>query len=154
MKKIFKLFKPKKSEFVQELIKNFDQKLDLAKKSEEAHLKEKSKNFEIFKQLMNDAFYQEIDELMKYFDKKFNSISKADKCGFEVDTSSHKLKFYSNGYDNFPLVYQYYDEKKEIWIRETGNDSRRDKKFVIKDSREAEKYFLELMTKKMEYQIK
>ena len=46
MKKIFKLFKPKKSEFVQELIKNFDQKLDLAKKSEEAHLKEKSKNFE------------------------------------------------------------------------------------------------------------
>lgn len=154
MKKIFKLFKPKKSEFVKELIKNFDQKLDLVKKSKEAHLKDKNKNFKIFKQLMNNAFHQEIYELMKYFDKKLNSISKAAKCGFEVDTSNHKLKFYSNGYDNFPLMYQYYDEKKEIWIRESGNDSRRDKKFVIKDSREAEKYFLELMTKKMEYEIK
>ena len=153
MKKILDLFKSKKSKVVEELTRNFDKKLKTQKKADEEYYKEKNNNYANFENLMHDDFYHEIDELMKHFDLKLNPLTKAQKCGFKVDKNNCRLEFYSNGYDEFPVSYTYTPEKKEIYIRESGNDGRRDKSFSLKDSREAEKYFLKLMTKHMESMI-
>ena len=150
MKKFFDFFKPKKSDVVEELTKNFDKKLEASRKSDGKYQIQKNKEESLFYKLMNDDFYNEINDLMLHFEKKLNQVTKAQKCGYKVDKQFYTLEFYSNGYDNFPIGYRYLPEDKKIFITAPGNDNRLDKEFSIKQSREAEKYFLKLMTKHME----
>ena len=153
MKKLFEIFKPKKSKVVEELTKEFDKKLTLKKKTEEDYAKKRSKADDVFKKLMNQEFYYEIDDLMNHFDEKIITNTKAQKCGFKVDDQYYKLTFHSDGYDNFPITYRYLPEENKIRIDVPGNDGLKDKDFDIKQSREAEKYFLKMMTRHMENKI-
>ena len=153
MKKFLDLFKIKKSKVVEELTKEFDKKLIGKKKADEDYAKERLKTDEVFKKLMNQDFYYEIDDLMRHFDKKLISNTKAQKCGFKVDDQYYTLTFHSDGYDNFPIGYRYIPEENKIRIDVPGNDGLKDKDFDIKQSREAEKYFLKMMTRKMEDKI-
>lgn len=153
MKKFLDLFKIKKSKVVEELTKEFDKKLVGKKKADEDYAKERLKTDEVFKKLMNQDFYYEIDDLMRHFDKKLISNTKAQKCGFKVDDQYYTLTFYSDGYDNFPIGYRFLSEENKIRIDVPGNDGLKDKDFDIKQSREAEKYFLKMMTRKMESKI-
>ena len=73
MKKFLDLFKIKKSKVVEELTKEFDKKLIGKKKADEDYAKERLKTDEVFKKLMNQDFYYEIDDLMRHFDKKLIS---------------------------------------------------------------------------------
>ena len=111
MKKFLDLFKIKKSKVVEELTKEFDNNVDARKKANkkfnEDNAKERLKADKIFKKLMNQDFYFEIDDLMRHFDKKLNSNTKAQKCGFKVDDRYYTLTFHSDGYDNFPITYRY-----------------------------------------------
>ena len=88
MKKFLDLFKIKKSKVVEELTKEFDNNVDARKKANkkfnEDNAKERLKADAVFKMLMNQDFYFEIDDLMRHFDKKLNSNTKAQKCGFKV----------------------------------------------------------------------
>ena len=153
MKKFLDLFKIKKSKVVEELTKEFDKKLIGKKKADEDYAKERLKTDEVFKKLMNQDFYYEIDDLMRHFDKKLISNTRAQKCGFKVDDQYYTLTFHSDGYDNFPIGYRYIPEENKIRIDVPGNDGLKDKDFDIKQSREAEKYFLKMMTRKMEDKI-
>ena len=157
MKKFFDLFKIKKSKVVEELTKEFDNKVEAQKKANkkanEDYAKERLKADKIFKMLMNQDFYFEIDDLMRHFDKKLNSNTKAQKCGFKVDDRYYTLTFHSDGYDNFPITYRYLEEENKIRIDVPGNDGLKDKEFSIKQSRDAEKYFLKMMTRHMEDKI-
>ena len=157
MKKFFDLFKIKKSKVVEELTKEFDNKVEAQKKANkkanEDYAKERLKADEIFKKLMNQDFYFEIDDLMRHFDKKLNSNTKAQKCGFKVDDRYYTLTFHSDGYDNFPITYRYLEEENKIRIDVPGYDGLKDKEFSIKQSRDAEKYFLKMMTRHMEDKI-
>ena len=153
MKKLFEIFKPKKSKVVEELTKEFDKKLTLKKKTEEDYAKKRSKADDVFKKLMNQEFYYEIDDLMNHFDEKIITNTKAQKCGFKVDDRYYTLTFHSDGYDNFPITYRFLPEENKIRIDVPGNDGLKDKDFDIKQSREAEKYFLKMMTRHMEYKI-
>lgn len=154
MKKFLDLFKIKKSKVVEELTKEFDKKLIGKKKADEDYAKERLKTDEVFKKLMNQDFYYEIDDLMRHFDKKLISNTRAQKCGFKVDDQYYTLTFHSDGYDNFPIGYRFLSEENKIRIDAPGNDGLKDKDFDIKQSREAEKYFLKMMTRKMESKIK
>ena len=153
MKKFLDLFKIKKSKVVEELTKEFDKKLTEKKKSDEDYTKERLKTGEVFKMLMNQDFYFEIDDLMRHFDEKLISNTKAQKCGFKVDDQYYTLTFHSDGYDNFPIEYRYLPEENKIRINVPGNDGLKDKEFSIKQSRDAEKYFLKMMTRHMEDKI-
>ena len=157
MKKFLDLFKIKKSKVVEELTKEFDNNVDARKKANkkfnEDNAKERLKADVVFKMLMNQDFYFEIDDLMRHFDKKLNSNTKAQKCGFKVDDRYYTLTFHSDGYDNFPITYRYFEEENKIRIDVPGNDGLKDKEFSIKQSREAEKYFLKMMTRHMEDKI-
>ena len=157
MKKFVDLFKIKKSKVVEELTKEFDNKVEAQKKANkkvnEDYEKKRLKVDEMFKKLMNHDFYFEIDDLMRYFDKKLNSNTKAQKCGFKVDDRYYTLTFHSDGYDNFPITYRYLEEENKIRIDVPGNDGLKDKEFSIKQSRDAEKYFLKMMTRHMEDKI-
>jgi len=154
MKKFLDLFKQKKSKVVEELTKDFDKKVEAQKKVNKEYSKNKINHDSIFKSLMHDDFYHEINELMLHLDKKLEPLTKPEKCGFNVDQANHTLEFHSNGYDNFPIKYRYFSEGNEIFVMVPGNDNRLDKSFSLKQSREAEKYFLKQMAKKMEYEIK
>jgi len=157
MKKFVDLFKIKKSKVVEELTKEFDNKVEAQKKANkkvnEDYEKKRLKVDEMFKKLMNHDFYFEIDDLMRYFDKKLNSNTKAQKCGFKVDDRYYTLTFHSDGYDNFPITYRYLEEENKIRIDVPGYDGLKDKEFSIKQSRDAEKYFLKMMTRHMEDKI-
>jgi len=157
MKKLFEIFKPKKSKVVEELTKEFDNRLEAQKKANkkaaEDAAKERLKADEVFKNLMNQDFYFEIDDLMNHFDEKIITNTKAQKCGFKVDDRYYTLTFHSDGYDNFPITYRFLPEENKIRIDVPGNDGLKDKDFDIKQSREAEKYFLKMMTRHMEYKI-
>ena len=153
MKKFLDLFKIKKSKVVEELTKEFDKKLTEKKKSDEDYTKERLKTGVVFKMLMNQDFYFEIDDLMRHFDEKLISNTKAQKCGFKVDDQYYTLTFHSDGYDNFPIEYRYLPEENKIRINVPGNDGLKDKEFSIKQSRDAEKYFLKMMTRHMEDKI-
>ena len=157
MKKFLDLFKIKKSKVVEELTKEFDNNVDARKKANkkfnEDNAKERLKADEVFKMLMNQDFYFEIDDLMRHFDKKLISNTKAEKCGFKVDDQYYTLTFHSDGYDNFPITYRYLKEENKIRIDVPGNDGLKDKEFSIKQSRDAEKYFLKMMTRHMEDKI-
>ena len=69
MKKFFEFFKPKKSDVVEELTKNFDKKLEVSRKSDEKYQIQKNKEESSFYKLMNDNFYNEINDLMLHFEK-------------------------------------------------------------------------------------
>ena len=157
MKKFLDLFKIKKSKVVEELTKEFDNNVDDRKKANkkfnEDNAKERLKADAVFKMLMNQDFYFEIDDLMRHFDKKLNSNTKAQKCGFKVDDRYYTLTFHSDGYDNFPITYRYLEEENKIRIDVPGYDGLKDKEFSIKQSRDAEKYFLKMMTRHMEDKI-
>ena len=157
MKKFLDLFKIKKSKVVEELTKEFDNNVDARKKANKKfnddNAKERLKADAVFKMLMNQDFYFEIDDLMRHFDKKLNSNTKAQKCGFKVDDRYYTLTFHSDGYDNFPITYRYLEEENKIRIDVPGNDGLKDKEFSIKQSRDAEKYFLKMMTRHMEDKI-
>ena len=157
MKKFVDLFKIKKSKVVEELTKEFDNNVDARKKANkkfnEDNAKERLKADAVFKMLMNQDFYFEIDDLMRHFDKKLNSNTKAQKCGFKVDDRYYTLTFHSDGYDNFPITYRYLEEENKIRIDVPGYDGLKDKEFSIKQSRDAEKYFLKMMTRHMEDKI-
>ena len=157
MKKFLDLFKIKKSKVVEELTKEFDNNVDARKKANkkfnEDNAKERLKADAVFKMLMNQDFYFEIDDLMRHFDKKLNSNTKAQKCGFKVDDRYYTLTFHSDGYDNFPITYRYLEEENKIRIDVPGYDGLKDKEFSIKQSRDAEKYFLKMMTRHMEDKI-
>ena len=157
MKKFLDLFKIKKSKVVEELTKEFDNNVDARKKANkkfnEDNAKERLKADVVFKMLMNQDFYFEIDDLMRHFDKKLNSNTKAQKCGFKVDDRYYTLTFHSDGYDNFPITYRYLEEENKIRIDVPGYDGLKDKEFSIKQSRDAEKYFLKMMTRHMEDKI-
>ena len=141
----------KKSKVVEELAKDFDRKVESKKKANEEYSKEKVKHDGIFKRLMNDNFFREINELMGYFDTKLNPLHNAGKCGLKVDESNYRLTFHSDGHDNFPVHYKY--DINNIKVRGLRYDDG-GKLFWLKQSREAEKYFLKLMTKHMEQKIK
>ena len=149
--KILNIFKSKKSksEVVEELKKDFDKKIKDKKKSDEEYYKEKEENSAIFEKLMNTNFYNEIDELMKHFDKKTNPLTKAQKCGYKIDKTNLCLEFYSHGYDQHPVIFQYFSKNKEILIGEKLHETKKDKYFAVKKSRDAEKYFLKLMMEHM-----
>jgi hypothetical protein len=153
MKKFLDLFKIKKSKVVEELTKEFDKKLEAQKKAAEDDAKERLLADEVFKNLMNQDFYFEIDDLMRYFDKKLISNTRAQKCGFKVDDRYYTLTFHSDGWDNHPITYRYLVEENKIRIDVPGNDGLKDKEFNIKQSRDAEKYFLKMMTRHMEYKV-
>ena len=157
MKKFLDLFKIKKSKVVEELTKEFDNNVDARKKANkkfnEDNAKKRLKADVVFKMLMNQDFYFEIDDLMRHFDKKLNSNTKAQKCGFKVDDRYYTLTFHSDGYDNFPITYRYLEEENKIRIDVPGYDGLKDKEFSIKQSRDAEKYFLKMMTRHMEDKI-
>jgi uncharacterized protein (DUF427 family) len=154
MKKFLDLFKIKKSKVVEELTKEFDNNVGARKKANkkfnEDNAKKRLKAHVVFKMLMNQDFYFEIDDLMRHFDKKLNSNTKAQKCGFKVDDRYYTLTFHSDGYDNFPITYRYLEEENKIRIDVPGYDGLKDKEFSIKQSRDAEKYFLKMMTRHME----
>jgi uncharacterized protein (DUF427 family) len=154
MKKFLDLFKIKKSKVVEELTKEFDNNVGARKKANkkfnEDNAKKRLKADVVFKMLMNQDFYFEIDDLMRHFDKKLNSNTKAQKCGFKVDDRYYTLTFHSDGYDNFPITYRYLEEENKIRIDVPGYDGLKDKEFSIKQSRDAEKYFLKMMTRHME----
>ena len=154
MKKFFDLFKLKKSKVVEELTKDFDKKVEDRKEVNKEYSKNKINHDTLFKSLMNDDFYHEINELMLHFDKKLGPLTKHEKCGFNVDEVNHSLEFHSYSGDNFPIKYRYFSESNEIFVMVPGNDNRLDKTFSLKQSREAEKYFLKQMTKHMESKIK
>jgi len=151
MIKLFDFLKPKKSKVVEELTKNFDKKIESQKKINEENSKIKINHDVVFKSLMNDDFYHEINELMAYFDKQLNPLHNAGKCGFRVE--GYILTFYIDGYDNFPVCYKYDEDTNDIRIQDHGYDNG-DKLFSLKQSREAEKCFLKLMSKHMEQKIK
>ncbi|MDC0859823.1 hypothetical protein OAP45_03225 [Candidatus Pelagibacter sp.] len=155
MKKLFKFLKLKKSKskYVEELTSNFDKKLTAKKKADENYAKDRLKSDEVFKKLMNQDFYFEIDGLMRHFDERLVSNTKGEKCGFKVDDRYYTLTFHSDGWDNHPITYRYLVEENKIRIDVPGNDGLKDKEFNIKQSRDAEKYFLKMMTRHMEYKI-
>jgi hypothetical protein len=155
MKKLFEFLKPKKSKskYVEELTSNFDKKLNPKKKADENYAKDRLKSDEVFKKLMNQDFYFEIDGLMRHFDERLVSNTKGEKCGFKVDDRYYTLTFHSDGWDNHPITYRYLAEENKIKIDVPGNDGLKDKEFNIKQSRDAEKYFLKMMTRHMEYKI-
>ena len=136
------------------LIKDWRLKKKANKKAAEDDAKERLLADEVFKNLMNQDFYFEIDDLMRHFDKKLISNTRAQKCGFKVDDRYYTLTFHSDRYDNFPITYRYLPEENKIRIDVPGNDGLKDKDFDIKQSREAEKYFLKMMTRHMEYKIR
>lgn len=154
MKKFLDIFMPKKSKVVEDLTKEFDKKVEAQKKANVEYSKVKKNSDEVFKTLMNQEFYFDIDDLMRHFDEKLFNKTKADKCGFKVDEHYYTLEFLSDGYDNFPITYRYLPKENKIRIDVPGNDGLKDKDFDLKQSREAEKYFLKMMTRKMEYKIK
>ena len=155
MKKLFEFLKPKKSKskYVEELTSNFDKKLTAKKKADENYAKDRLKSDEVFKKLMNQDFYFEIDGLIRHFDERLVSNTKGEKCGFKVDDRYYTLTFHSDGWDNHPIIYRYLAEENKIRIDVPGNDGLKDKEFNIKQSRDAEKYFLKMMTRHMEYKI-
>jgi len=134
--------------------KNDKIKVEATKKVNKEYSKNKINNDFLFKSLMNDDFYHEINELMLHFDKKLGPLTKHEKCGFNVDEVNHSLEFHSYSGDNFPIKYRYFSESNEIFVMVPGNDNRLDKSFSLKQSREAEKYFLKQMTKHMEAKIR
>jgi hypothetical protein len=154
MKNFLDLFKIKKSKAVEELTKEFDKKLAAKKNADENYAKDRLKSDEVFKKLMNQEFYFEIDELMRHFDERLVSKTKGEKCGFNVDDRYYTLTFHSDGWDNHPITYRYLAEENKIRIDVPGNDGLKDKEFNINQSREAEKYFLKMMTRHMEYKIR
>lgn len=154
MKKFLDIFKPKKSKVVEDLTKEFDKKVEAQKKANAEYSKIRKNSDEVFKTLMNQEFYFDIDDLMNHFDEKIITNTKGEKCGFKVDNQYYTLKFFSDGWDNFPITYRYLPEENKIRIDVPGNDGLKDKDFDLKQSREAEKYFLKMMTRKMEYKIK
>ena len=154
MKKLLDIFMPKKSKVVEDLTKEFDKKVEAQKKANVEYSKVKKNSDEVFEKLMNQEFYFDIDDLMRHFDEKIITNTKAEKCGFKVDDQFYTLKFFSDGWDNFPITYRYLPEENKIRIDVPGNDGLKDKDFDVKQSREAEKYFLKMMTRKMEYKIK
>ena len=154
MKKLFDIFKPKRSKVVEDLTKEFDKKVEAQKKANVEDGNFRKNSDEVFKTLMSQEFYLEIDDLMNHFDEKIITNTKGEKCGFKVDDRYYKLTFHSDGWDNFPITYRYLPEENKIRIGVPGNDGLKDKDFDIKQSREAEKYFLKMMTRHMEYKIK
>ena len=134
--------------------KNDKIKVEATKKVNKEYSKNKINNDFLFKSLMNDDFYHEINELMLHFDNKLGPLTKHEKCGFNVDEVNHSLEFHSYSGDNFPIKYRYFSESNEIFVMVPGNDNRLDKSFSLKQSREAEKYFLKQMTKHMEAKIR
>jgi len=154
MKKLFDIFKPKRSKVVEDLTKEFDKKVEAQKKANVEDSNFRKNSDEVFKTLMSQEFYLEIDDLMNHFDEKIITNTKGEKCGFKVDDHYYTLKFFSDGWDNFPITYRYLPEENKIRIDVPGNDGLKDKDFDIKQSREAEKYFLKMMTRHMEYKIK
>jgi hypothetical protein len=153
MKKLFEFLKPKKSKYVEELKKEFDKKLEAQEKSNTEYLKEKSKRDTIFKSLMNDDFYSEINELMKHYEKKNTPLTRGHRCGYKIDNNYYTLNFYGHSHDNFPIEYRFISKENKISVSVPGNDSLKDKNFAIKDSREAEKYFLKQVNKHLADQI-
>jgi hypothetical protein len=157
MKKFLDLFKLKKSKVVEELTKDFDKKVETQKKVNEEYSKNKINHDLIFKSLMHDDFYHEINDLMAHFDKQLNPLHKGDKCGFRVDKSIYELTFHNGGYDNFPVSYKYDEDTNNIKVHDPEGNRGGEfggKLFSVKESREAEKHFLKLMTKHMEVKIK
>ena len=154
MKKFLDIFMPKKSKVVEDLTKEFDKKVEAQKKANVEYSKVKKNSDEVFKTLMNQEFYFDIDDLMRHFDEKIITNTKGEKCGFKVDDQFYTLKFFSDGWDNFPITYRYLPEENKIRIDVPGNDGLKDKDFDVAQSREAEKYFLKMMTRHMEYKIK
>ena len=151
MKNFLNLFKLKKSKVVEELTKDFDKKVEAQKKVNEQYSKNKINHDTLFKSLMNDDFYHEINDLMAHFDKQLNPLHNAGKCGFRVE--GYILTFHIDGYDDFPVRYKYDEDTNNIRIQGRGYDNG-GKLFSLEQSREAEKCFLKLMTKHMEEKIK
>jgi len=152
MKKLFSFLRPKKSELVNKLTEKFAKKIEAEKKIRNKYQQNEDKHDEIFKDLLNENFQFEINELMRFFDSKLNAIYKSDKCGIKIEYSVRQLRFYSGGYSDHHVCFWY--TKKDINISKTDDYEISSKKFALTRSREAEKYFLKLMTKYMEDKIK
>ena len=115
MKKFLDLFKLKKSKVVEELTKDFDKKVETQKKVNEEYSKNKINHDLIFKSLMHDDFYHEINDLMAHFDKQLNPLHKGDKCGFRVDKSIYELTFHNGGYTCERKVLSLTNNEKKYW---------------------------------------
>ncbi len=105
---------------------------------------------------MNDDFYHEINDLMVHFDKQLNPLHNSDKYGFKVNEFNYQLTFHNGGYDNFLVSYKYDEDINNIKVHDLEGNIDGEfggKLFSVKESREAEKYFLKLMTKHMETKI-
>ena len=144
-----------KSKVVSELTEEFDNHVKSLQDEKTKYQAEEKKQLQIFRDLLDENFISECDELMRHFDEKLGHKFKNEKCGLKYEYGILQLRFYASPYSDHYVCFwykgrdAYYNEKPNIIVHTTGDVEETHRTFSVKQAREAQKHFLRLMTKHM-----
>ena len=144
-----------KSKVVSELTEEFDRNIQSSQDETKKYREEEKKQLQIFRDLLDENFISECDELMRHFDEKLNNTSKNQKCGLKYEYGILQLRFYASPYTDHYSCFWYrgrnaqHGEKPDIIVHNTGEVEETHRTFSMKQVRDAQKHFLRLMTKNM-----
>ena len=140
------------------MTEEFDNHVESLQDEKTKYQAEEKKQLQIFRDLLDENFISECDELMRHFDEKLNNTSKNQKCVLRYEYGVLQLRFYASpnlDYSNHYVCFWYrgrnaqHGEKPDIIVHNTGEVEETHRTFSMKQVREAQKHFLRLMTKHM-----